>query len=122
MVRNTAGLRADLLSLLQYMDRIYVKAHNKTSVGQLGLDLWCQHVVRRPSIQTRMTSILLDMIQRERAGEVVARSLVREVTQVALQHYTRSQSLDADLHNCLLWLRACFDRLSNPGLAAMTWV
>lgn len=68
------------------MDRIYVKAHNKTPVAQLGLDLWCQHVVRRASIQARMTSILLEMIQHERAGEVVARSLIRETTQVCLYH------------------------------------
>ena len=61
-----------------------MKNHNKTPVGQLGLDLWCQHVIRRPSIQSKLLSTLLGMIHMERVGEVASRGLVRETTQVCI--------------------------------------
>ena len=67
---------------LQYMDRVYVKQHNLAPVHQLGMNLWRDHVVRRPQIQERMLAIVLDAIHRERTGEVIDRALVRAATQV----------------------------------------
>ena len=36
-----------------YMDRTYVQLHDKKSVHELGLDLWRECVVRRPSFACR---------------------------------------------------------------------
>jgi hypothetical protein len=64
------------------MDRTYVTQQHKTPVFQLGLDLWRDHVVHNPTIQQRMLAIVSDLIARERAGEVIERSLIRATTQV----------------------------------------
>ena len=66
------------------MDRIYVKHHNKAPVHQLGLDLWRDHVIRRPQIRDRLLVIVLDNVHRERTGEVIDRALMRAITQVLL--------------------------------------
>ena len=66
----------------QYMDRIYVKHQNKTQVNQLGLDLWRDVVVRNKRIRERLRSTLLGLVHRERAGEVIDRALMRNITTV----------------------------------------
>ncbi len=64
------------------MDRIYVKHQNKTQVNQLGLDLWRDVVVRNKRIRERLRSTLLGLVHRERAGEVIDRALMRNITTV----------------------------------------
>ncbi|PSC70166.1 cullin 3 [Micractinium conductrix] len=66
--------------ILMYMDRIYVKQQNRVTVHQLGLDLWCDVVVRNARIRERLLGMLLDMVQRERGGEHVDRGLIRAQT------------------------------------------
>ena len=66
----------------QYMDRIYVKHQNRAPVAQLGLDLWRDHVVRQKGIRDRMLSMLLELIHRERTGDIVDRALLRSITMV----------------------------------------
>ncbi len=66
----------------QYMDRIYVKHQNKAPVTQLGLELWRDCVVRRRGIRDRMLGMLLDLIHRERTGDIVDRALLRAITTV----------------------------------------
>ena len=66
------------------MDRIYVKHQNKAPVTQLGLDLWRDCVVRRRGIRERMLSMLLDLIHRERIGDIIDRALLRAITTVRL--------------------------------------
>ena len=68
------------------MDRTYITQQNKTPVFQLGLELWKQHVVHHPVISRRMLNILLDLINKERSGEVIDRGLVRSTTQVRGEH------------------------------------
>ena len=67
---------------LQYMDRIYVKHQNKAPVSQLGLDLWRDHVVRQKGIRDRMLTMLLELIHKERAGDIIDRALLRSITMV----------------------------------------
>lgn len=55
---------------------------NKTTVHQLGLDLWRDVVVRNRRIRDRLLGMLLDMVGRERAGDVVDKGLVRAMTQM----------------------------------------
>lgn len=68
--------------ILMYMDRTYVAQQHRTPVFQLGLDLWRDHVVRRPAIAQRMLATLGELVARERSGEVIERSLVRAATQM----------------------------------------
>jgi cullin 3 len=68
--------------ILMYMDRTYVSQQQKTPVYPLGLELWRDHVVRNPHIRERMLSILLDLVHKERSGEMVDRSLIQSTTQM----------------------------------------
>ncbi len=54
----------------------------KTPVYQLGLELWRDHVVRNPHIRERILSILIDLVLKERTGEMIDRSLFRSITQM----------------------------------------
>lgn len=66
--------------ILMYMDRIYVKHQNKTPVHQLGLNLWRDVVLRSRRIRERLQGILLNLVHRERSGEVIDRALMRSIT------------------------------------------
>ncbi|KAL4421065.1 hypothetical protein ABPG77_001360 [Micractinium sp. CCAP 211/92] len=68
--------------ILMYMDRIYVKQQNKATVHQLGLDLWRDVVVRNRRIRERLLGMLLDMVQRERQGDIVDKGLFRAMSQM----------------------------------------
>lgn len=68
--------------ILMYMDRTYVNQHQKVPVFQLGLNLWYEFVIRRPVISERLRSIILDMIHRERIGEIIEKSLIRSMTKM----------------------------------------
>ena len=80
------------------MDRIYVKHQNKVPVHQMGLDKWRDVVVRNKRVHERLLTTLLDMIQKERTGEVLDRALMRSITMVS--------SLIFDAHNMCLLLAA----------------
>ena len=64
------------------MDRVYVKHQNKVPVHYMGLYKWRDVVVRHKRIRERLLSILLDMVHRERCGEVIDRAVMRSTTQV----------------------------------------
>lgn len=67
---------------MQYMDRTYVAQQQKTPVFQLGLELWRDHVIRNKQINERLLAILMDLVHKERTGEMIDRGLVRSTTQV----------------------------------------
>lgn len=64
------------------MDRTYVNQHRKVPVYQLGLKLWYDVVIQRPVISDRLRSILLDMIYRDRIGELIEKPLICSITKV----------------------------------------
>jgi len=64
--------------ILMYMDRVYVQQQNVESVYNLGLTIFRDQVVRCPKIRTHLRELLLEMVARERRGEVVDRSALRE--------------------------------------------
>eukprot|EP00250_Pteridium_aquilinum_P010939 c19729_g1_i1 orf=85-2289(-) len=70
--------------ILMYMDRTFVPNYNKTPVHELGLNLWRDHVVRSPKIKARLLDTVLDLIYRERTGEVINRGLMRNVTKMLM--------------------------------------
>ena len=69
---------------LQYMDRIYVKHQSKVPVHQLGLDKWRDVVIRNKQISERLLATLLELVHKERTGDVIDRALMRSITMVCL--------------------------------------
>ncbi|KAJ7537211.1 hypothetical protein O6H91_12G102700 [Diphasiastrum complanatum] len=70
--------------ILMYMDRTYVANYNKTPVHELGLNLWRDNIVRSPKIRDRLLDTLLDLVHRERTGEVINRGLMRNITKMLM--------------------------------------
>ncbi|XP_024388524.1 cullin-3A [Physcomitrium patens] len=71
--------------ILMYMDRTFVNNFNKTPVHELGLNLWRDHIVRSPKIRDRLLRTLLDLVHRERTGEVINRGLMRNITKMLVE-------------------------------------
>jgi cullin 3 len=70
--------------ILMYMDRTYVTNYNKTPVHELGLNLWRDNILRSPKIRDRLLDTLLDLVHRERTGEVINRGLMRNITKMLM--------------------------------------
>nr|XP_043632731.1 cullin-3A-like [Erigeron canadensis] len=70
--------------ILMYMDRTYIPSNHKTPVHELGLNLWRDHIIHSKNIQTRLKDTLLEIVQRERGGEVINRGLMRSVVKMLL--------------------------------------
>ena len=68
--------------ILMYMDRVYVQQNSCENVYNLGLILFRDKVVRHDSINNHLRITLLDMIMRERKGEVIDRPAVKNACQV----------------------------------------
>jgi len=64
--------------ILMYMDRVYVQQHKVENVYNLGLSIFRDQVVRSPKIRVHLKTTLLDMVARERRGEIVDRGALRE--------------------------------------------
>lgn len=70
--------------ILMYMDRTYIPTNKKTAVFDLGLELWRDTIVRSPMIHGRLLDTLLELIHRERTGEVINRCLMRTTTKMLM--------------------------------------
>jgi len=70
--------------ILMYMDRTFVPSTHKTPVYELGLNLWRDYVIRSISIQRRLLNTLLELILRERTGDVINRGLMRNVIKMLM--------------------------------------
>ncbi|KAF9625970.1 hypothetical protein IFM89_028356 [Coptis chinensis] len=70
--------------ILMYMDRTYIPNTQKTPVHVLGLNLWRDHIIRSSQIQNRLLNTLLELVQRERTGEVINRGLMRNLVQMLM--------------------------------------
>lgn len=63
--------------ILMYMDRTYVVQNKKKPVYDLGLQLFRTIVWEHEHIQSRVTTLLLNSISRERDGQIVDESLLK---------------------------------------------
>uniref|UniRef100_A0A8C7JVU9 Cullin 3 n=1 Tax=Oncorhynchus kisutch TaxID=8019 RepID=A0A8C7JVU9_ONCKI len=70
--------------ILMYMDRVYVQQNNVENVYNLGLIIFRDQVVRYGCIRDHLRQTLLDMIARERKGEVVDRGAIRNACQMLM--------------------------------------
>ncbi len=65
--------------ILMYMDRTYVKQQKKDHVYNLGLKIFLSEIARHPQVKDRLLELLLHKIERERAGEVIDHSLLKNI-------------------------------------------
>ncbi|RAL40877.1 unnamed protein product [Cuscuta campestris] len=68
--------------ILMYMDRTFIPSTRKTPVYELGMNLWRDNVIHSNKIQTRLQDTLLKLVEQERTGEVINRSLMRNITKM----------------------------------------
>ncbi|CAL8081710.1 unnamed protein product [Calicophoron daubneyi] len=71
--------------ILMYMDRVYVMQNNLDSVYKMGMTVFCDLVLRYSVIREHLQKTLLDMVRRERRGEVISRSQIRDACQMFVQ-------------------------------------
>uniref|UniRef100_A0A2P2MAG6 Cullin family profile domain-containing protein n=1 Tax=Rhizophora mucronata TaxID=61149 RepID=A0A2P2MAG6_RHIMU len=70
--------------ILMYMDRTYIPSTHKTPVHELGLNLWRDNIIHSSKIQMRLLNTLLELVYRERTGEVIDRGLMRNVIKMLM--------------------------------------
>ncbi|KAL6562526.1 Cullin-3A [Orobanche gracilis] len=70
--------------ILMYMDRTFIPTTRKTSVHELGLNLWRDNIVHSSKVQPRLLNTILDLILRERLGEVINRGLMRNIIKMLM--------------------------------------
>ncbi|KAK4280998.1 hypothetical protein QN277_012548 [Acacia crassicarpa] len=70
--------------ILMYMDRTFIPSCHKTPVHELGLNLWRDVVIHSSKAQARLRDTLLELILRERNGEVINRGLMRNITKMLM--------------------------------------
>ncbi|OVA13346.1 Cullin [Macleaya cordata] len=70
--------------ILMYMDRTFIPSTHKTPVHELGLNLWRDNIIHSSKIQTRLLNTLLELVQRERTGEVINRGLMRNIIKMLM--------------------------------------
>ncbi|XP_046910936.2 cullin 3 isoform X1 [Dermatophagoides farinae] len=63
--------------ILMYMDRVYVNQNNVDNVYNLGLILFRDNVVRYGPIRDQIRETLLDLVMKERNGELIDRLAVK---------------------------------------------
>ncbi|KAI9170220.1 hypothetical protein LWI28_024686 [Acer negundo] len=70
--------------ILMYMDRTYIPSTHKTPVHELGLNLWKDYIIHSSKIQTRLLNTLLELVHKERTGEVINRGLMRNIIKMLM--------------------------------------
>jgi len=79
--------------ILMYMDRTYVEQNKVHSVFELGLILFRENVVHASQIKDRLLKTLLSLVQKERAGEVIDRILIKNITQMLIDLGVNSKNV-----------------------------
>jgi cullin 3 len=70
--------------ILMYMDRVYVQTYNVEPVYNLGLILYRDTVVRYPPVKDHLRQTLLDMVHKERRGELTDRMAIKNACQMLM--------------------------------------
>lgn len=105
--------------ILMYMDRVFVVHNNTATVYDLGLALFRDNIARNPKIKDRLSRTLLDMIYRERNGEVIDRGLLNSVTHMLIDLGINSRTVyEEDFEKPFLETAANFYRLESQEFIA----
>lgn len=105
--------------ILMYMDRVYVQQNNVDNVYNLGLIIFRDQVVRYHSIRDHLRSTLLDMVAKERKGEVVDRGAVKNACQMLMVLGIDSRAVyEEDFEKPFLEQSAEFYRLESQKFLA----
>ncbi|KAL6049859.1 Cullin-3A isoform A [Balamuthia mandrillaris] len=100
--------------ILMYMDRVYVMHHNVPTVYDLGLMLFRDNIARAPRIKDRLLKTLLGLVEKERRGEVINRSLVKSITQMLIDLGVNSRNVyEEDFERHFLETSADFYRIES---------
>ncbi|CAF2528474.1 unnamed protein product [Rotaria sp. Silwood2] len=67
---------------LNYMDRIYVVLQKLEPIYNMGLALFRENIVQFPTIQEHLRDALLEMIDRERYGQIVDKTTMKDIRQM----------------------------------------
>lgn len=70
--------------ILMYMDRVYVQQNNCENVYNLGLVIFRDKVVRYGCVGNHLRVTLLDMIMKERRGEMIDRLAIKNACQMLM--------------------------------------
>ncbi|RWR89492.1 cullin-3A-like protein isoform X1 [Cinnamomum micranthum f. kanehirae] len=97
--------------ILMYMDRTYVPSSNKTPVHELGLNLWRDNIIHSGKIQTRLLTTLLELVHKERMGEVINRGLMRNIIKMLMD--LGSSVYQEDFEKPFLEVSATFYRVES---------
>ncbi|KAG8183868.1 hypothetical protein JTE90_005332 [Oedothorax gibbosus] len=100
--------------ILMYMDRVYVQQNSVDNVYNLGLIIFRDQVVRYGCIRDHLRETLLDMVMRERRGEVVDRLAIKNACQMLMVLGIDSRSVyEEDFEKPFLLQSADFYRMES---------
>ncbi|RNA24751.1 cullin-3 isoform X1 [Brachionus plicatilis] len=105
--------------ILMYMDRVYVQTYSVEPVYNLGLRLFRDTLVRHPLIKDHLRNTLLDMVNKERRGELTDRSAIKNACQMLMTLGIESRSVYyQDFEEPFLHQSAEFYRLESQNFLA----
>ncbi|EEB19747.1 Cullin-3, putative [Pediculus humanus corporis] len=105
--------------ILMYMDRVYVQHNDVDNVYNLGLIIFKDQVVRYGCIRDHLRETLLDMIMRERKGEVVDRIAIKNACQMLMVLGIGKRSVyEEDFERPFLQQSADFYRMESQKFLA----
>lgn len=105
--------------ILMYMDRVYVQQNDVDNVYNLGLIIFRDQVVRYGCIRDHLRETLLDMVMRERKGEVVDRIAIKNACQMLMVLGINNRTVyEEDFERPFLQQSAEFYRLESQKFLA----
>ncbi|XP_068620766.1 cullin-3-B [Battus philenor] len=105
--------------ILMYMDRVYVQQNDVDNVYNLGLIIFRDQVVRYGCIRDHLRQTLLELVARERRGEVVDRLAIRNACQMLMVLGINSRAVyEEDFEKPFLHQSAEFYRMESQKFLA----
>ncbi|KAF1317887.1 Cullin family protein, partial [Globisporangium splendens] len=86
--------------ILMYMDRTYVNQKRKHPIYDSGLYIFRDTIARNPNIRERLRQLLLRTIEHERNGELVDRSLLKNILRMLVDLGVHSNVVYEDDFEC----------------------
>ncbi|XP_033097414.1 cullin-3-B-like isoform X2 [Anneissia japonica] len=105
--------------ILMYMDRVYVQQNGVDNVYNQGLKIFRTQVVRHGNIREHLRQTLLELVMKERRGEVVDRGAVRNACQMLMMLGIESRTVyEEDFEKPFLQQSAEFYRNESQNFLA----